>query len=161
VTDVLILYTAEATDWEAKLPPDGSASRPYLFADQPCRMRFSKCFKASSYERPFCSASCFVRLSTCAAISADLSGGQPSATRTLVSSEISMFCSRACQSAEQITALLRDAATMQGHFTVSRGAILILMTPMRLSGRSCGCVGVVAIFSKTSSPLISLPNAVY
>ena len=49
----------------------------------------------------------------------------------------------------------------RNHFIVSRGTILMLMMPMRLSGRSCGCVGVVPIFSKTSSPLISLPNAVY
>ena len=37
----------------------------------------------------------------------------------------------------------------------------MLSTPMRLSGRSCGWVGVVAIFSSTSSPLMSLPKAVY
>jgi len=37
----------------------------------------------------------------------------------------------------------------------------MLMMPMRLSGRSCGCVGVVPIFSSTSSPLINLPKVVY
>ena len=37
----------------------------------------------------------------------------------------------------------------------------MLSTPTRVSGRSGGCVGVVAIFSKTSSPLINLPNVVY
>jgi len=47
------------------------------------------------------------------------------------------------------------------YFTESRGTMVMLMMPMRLSGRSCGCVGVVAIFSSTSSPLISLPNVVY
>ena len=47
------------------------------------------------------------------------------------------------------------------YFTESAGTILMLSTPMRLSGRSWGCVGVVAIFSSTSPPLISLPNAVY
>src|ERR1019366_1096957 len=47
------------------------------------------------------------------------------------------------------------------HFTESAGTILMLSTPMRLFGLSWGCVGVVAIFSSTSSPLISLPKAVY
>ena len=47
------------------------------------------------------------------------------------------------------------------HFTASSGTILMLMMPTRLSGRSCGCVGVVAIFSSTSSPLINFPNVVY
>ena len=37
----------------------------------------------------------------------------------------------------------------------------MLMIPIRLSGRSGGWVGVVAIFSSTSSPLISFPNVVY
>ena len=47
------------------------------------------------------------------------------------------------------------------YFTESRGTRVMLMMPMRLSGRSCGCVGVVPIFSSTSSPLINLPNVVY
>ena len=33
--------------------------------------------------------------------------------------------------------------------------------PMRLFGRSGGCVGVVAIFSSTSSPFVNFPKAVY
>ncbi len=51
--------------------------------------------------------------------------------------------------------------SLAGYLMVSAGTILMLMTPWRSFGRSCGCVGVVAIFSSTSSPLISLPNAVY
>src|SRR6185369_12933995 len=47
------------------------------------------------------------------------------------------------------------------HLTESRGTILMLLMPMRLSGRSCGCVGVVPIFSRTSSPLINFPKVVY
>ena len=47
------------------------------------------------------------------------------------------------------------------HFTESLLTMVMLMMPMRLSGRSCGCVGVVAIFSSTSSPLINWPNVVY
>ena len=47
------------------------------------------------------------------------------------------------------------------YFTESAGTILMLSMPTRLFGRSGGCVGVVAIFSSTSSPLMSLPNAVY
>ena len=50
--------------------------------------------------------------------------------------------------------------------TRSAGTILMLMTPTRLSGAlfspdGLGPTGVSAIFSSTSSPLISLPNAVY
>ena len=47
------------------------------------------------------------------------------------------------------------------YFTESRGTILMLSTFMRFTGRSPGCVAVVPIFSNTSSPLMSLPNAVY
>src|SRR5437879_321657 len=43
----------------------------------------------------------------------------------------------------------------------SAGTILMLSTLIRFSGRSFGPVLVVAIFSSTSSPLISLPKAVY
>ena len=47
------------------------------------------------------------------------------------------------------------------YFTDSAGTILTLVSVILLTGRSPGCVGVVAIFSSTSSPLMSLPNAVY
>ena len=47
------------------------------------------------------------------------------------------------------------------YFTESAGTILMLSTFIRFSGRSPGSVFVVAIFSSTSSPLISLPKAVY
>src|SRR5665213_1475289 len=57
------------------------------------------------------------------------------------------------------SAKVRDR--LMSHFTESAGTIFTLVTPMRLTGRSPGCVGVVAIFSRTSSPLMSLPNAVY
>ena len=55
----------------------------------------------------------------------------------------------------------RSSMANINHFTASAGTILMLMIPMRLLGRSCGCVGVVPIFSSTSSPLISLPKVVY
>ncbi len=47
------------------------------------------------------------------------------------------------------------------YFTESPGTILMLSMFMRLTGRSGPSVGVVAIFSKTSSPLMSLPKTVY
>ena len=47
------------------------------------------------------------------------------------------------------------------YFNESAGTILILSTFIRFSGRSLGPVLVVAIFSKTSSPLISFPKVVY
>src|SRR5580698_3824988 len=47
------------------------------------------------------------------------------------------------------------------HLMESAGTILMLVISTRLSGRSGGWVGVVAIFSSTSSPLINLPKAVY
>ena len=46
------------------------------------------------------------------------------------------------------------------HFPASAATRVMLMMPMRLFGRSGGCVGPVAIFSRTSSPLISLPKVV-
>jgi len=47
------------------------------------------------------------------------------------------------------------------YLTESAGTILMLSMFIRLTGTSRGPVGVVPIFSSTSSPLISLPNAVY
>src|SRR5882672_10271350 len=56
---------------------------------------------------------------------------------------------------------LEPHTMVQAYFTESAGTILMLSTPTRLFGRSGGCVGVVAIFSSTSSPLINFPKAVY
>lgn len=47
------------------------------------------------------------------------------------------------------------------YFTVSRSTIFTLSTPWRVAGRSWNPVLVVANFSNTSSPLMSLPKAVY
>jgi hypothetical protein len=49
----------------------------------------------------------------------------------------------------------------QFYLIESAGTIFTLVSVILFTGRSPGCVGVVAIFSSTSSPLMSFPNAVY
>src|SRR5258706_13170659 len=68
---------------------------------------------------------------------------------------------RAASFGETIQRGTRRRPSLDCYFTESAGTILMLSTPMRLLGRSGGWVGVVAIFSSTSSPLINLPKAVY
>jgi hypothetical protein len=42
----------------------------------------------------------------------------------------------------RVRANLRGDPWMKNYFTESRGTRVMLRMPMRLSGRSCGCVGV-------------------
>src|SRR5258705_310076 len=55
--------------------------QPRSRAAHPCFIKVSRWARASSYEVPFASESWRARLSSCRAISMDLSFGQPNATR--------------------------------------------------------------------------------
>jgi len=74
--------------------------------------------------------------------------------------EVRGHCENGAEAANRFRAGMgRD----RSYFTLSAGTILMLSTAMRLAGADPWGppVGVVAIFSSTSSPLISLPKPVY
>src|SRR5439155_13778703 len=88
---------------------------------------------------------------------------------TLVASAIGQFTTEATEITEEHAPFnlfdLRDLCG-ENHFTESAGTILTLSTTTRLVGLLGSpmlflVTGVSPIFSRTSSPLISLPNVVY